>query len=109
PSPWISYVLLSLLFSAILVCLTVRMLRPAADAPSDRAPKEQREAACPAYRLDNILPKHTRFAGVCGREVNGPIRLVANLLPAASALVARCIPIQHTSSEQRGTPHCALR
>ena len=48
PSPWITYVLLSLIFSAILVFLTVRMLRPAADAPSDsapRPPKEPREAA----------------------------------------------------------------
>ena len=48
PSPWITYVLLSLIFSAILVFLTVRMLRPAADAPSasaPRPPKEQREAA----------------------------------------------------------------
>jgi type II secretory pathway component PulJ len=48
PSPWISYVLLSLVFSAMLVLLTVRMLRPAADAPSSsapRLPKEQREPA----------------------------------------------------------------
>jgi hypothetical protein len=43
PSPWIAYVLLSLLFSAILVLLTVRMLRPAADAPSDRAPKQREQ------------------------------------------------------------------
>jgi hypothetical protein len=40
-------VLLSLVFSAILVFLTVRMLRPAVDAPSGSAPRplqEQRES-----------------------------------------------------------------
>jgi len=48
PSPWITYVLLSLALSAILVFLTVRMLRPAMDAPNGsapRPPKEQPERA----------------------------------------------------------------
>jgi ABC-type transport system involved in multi-copper enzyme maturation permease subunit len=45
PSPWISYVLLSLVFSAILVLLTVRMLRPAADLAGDSAPRRPKEQA----------------------------------------------------------------
>jgi ABC-2 type transport system permease protein len=48
PSPWIAYLLLSLFFSAILLLLTVRMLRPAQEARAGATPqweKEEREAA----------------------------------------------------------------
>lgn len=44
PSAWLLYVFLSLLFSALLLLLSVRMVRPTSDAPvSRRAPGQERE------------------------------------------------------------------
>jgi hypothetical protein len=44
PSPWIVYLLLALLFSTILMLLTVRMLRPTPELQGQREPrKEQQE------------------------------------------------------------------
>jgi ABC-2 type transport system permease protein len=44
PSPWIIYVVLALIFSAILLLLSVRMLRPEQDGANDAAPRPTDEA-----------------------------------------------------------------
>jgi ABC-type transport system involved in multi-copper enzyme maturation permease subunit len=45
PSPWILYVLLSMLFSAVLVALSVRMLEPSEPSPAPPPPAKQARPA----------------------------------------------------------------
>ena len=47
PSPWIVYLLLALLFSALLVLVSTRMLRPEGDA-TPRAPAQRKSPEPPA-------------------------------------------------------------